>query len=274
MFWFYYAEFILLPLIFSAEVTAFALLYRHRNKRRNKHQIYLIAALCISEFNGIMTIVIIHIMLYKNVSLTLLSIFWVYLHLFVRFTYYSAMTLLTIDRFLVFYLNIRYLSKWPPEKLLKSIAFIYVTSLLIFICFACAVSLKLIDWMYFTNIMYMPYFIWDVIYIIQVIATYFYIYFKYKKHKELIEDQKLKVNNKEHFKLLTPTLLIVTFIIFYCIPDFVNIFYQFYYFDGNTLICNLLGISYRISWLIDPILYIYHCKLISKTTVRSRTEKS
>lgn len=120
-------------------------LYRHRNKKRNKHQICLKFALCISEFNGIITIVIIHIMLCKNVSLTLLSIFWVYLHLFVRLTYYSAMTLLTIDRFLVFYLNIRYLSKWPAERLLKSIAFIYIISLLIFICFACLISLNLLD---------------------------------------------------------------------------------------------------------------------------------
>ena len=119
----------------------------------------------------------------------------------------------------------------------------------------------------------MSYFIWDVVYIIQVMAIYFYIYFKYKKHKTLIEEQKLKLNNKEHFRLLTRTLLIVTFIIFYCIPDFVNIFYQFYYLDGDTLIYNILGISYRISWLIDPIIYIYHCKLFPKTNVRNRTEE-
>ena len=217
MSWFFYAEFILLPLIFTAEVAAFALLYRHRNKRRNKHQIYLIATLCVSEFNVVLTIAIIHIMVYKNVSLTLIGIFWFYLHLFVRLTYCSAMTLLTIDRFLVFYLNIRYLSKCPPERLLKPIVFIYVTSFLIFTCFAVMISLKLVDWLYFANLMYIPYFILDVIYIIQVMSTYFYIYFKYKKHKELAEDKKLKSNNKEHFKLLTPTLLIVTFIIFYCI---------------------------------------------------------
>ena len=243
--------------------------WRRRNKRRNKHQIYLIATLCISEFNGVLTIAIIHIMVYKNVSLTLIGIFWFYLHLFVRLTYYSAMTLLTIDRFLVFYLNIRYLSKWPPERLLKSIVFIYVTSLLIFTCFTVMISLKLVDWLYFANLMFMPYFILDVIYIIQVRSTYFYIYFKYKKHKELMEDKKLKSNNKEHFKLLTPTLLIVTFIIFYCIPDFVDIFYQFFDFDRNFIIYNVLGISYRISWLIDPIIYIYHCKLIPNITVRA-----
>ena len=97
MSWFFYAEFILLPLIFTAEVAAFALLYRHRNKRRNKHQIYLIATLCVSEFNVVLTIAIIHIVVYKNVSLTLIGIFWFYLHLFVRLTYCSAMTLLTID---------------------------------------------------------------------------------------------------------------------------------------------------------------------------------
>ena len=40
--------------------------------------------------------------------------------------------------------------------------------------------------------MFLPYFIWDILYIVQVVATYFDIFHKYKKHKKMNEGQKNK----------------------------------------------------------------------------------
>ena len=39
MIWFEYVESILLPLIIILEILALVLLYRHKNKKRNKHQL-------------------------------------------------------------------------------------------------------------------------------------------------------------------------------------------------------------------------------------------
>ena len=77
------------------------------------------------------------------------------------------MTILTIDRFLVFYLNMRYPISWPPEKLLKYLVFIYVISFFIWGCFVRFIVFKRIEWIQVYQIMFIPYFIWDMIYIIQ-----------------------------------------------------------------------------------------------------------
>ena len=118
--------------------------------------------------------------------------------------------MLTIDRLLVFHLNMTYLILWPSERLLKSLKVVYLISFLSYISIVFLFFLKPIDWDYIPNIMFTGYFIWDVIYIIQVIATYCYIFIKYKKRKELINRYKAQPNIRDHLKLPTPTVLIVT----------------------------------------------------------------
>ena len=207
--WFLYVEFILLTLDLVVQIAAIGLLYRDRNKKRNKHQIYIISSLCLIELNGTLTAIIKSIT-YRKVSPLTEHILWFYLHSFVRLTYHSTMTLLTIDRFLVFHLNLRYLILWPSERLLKSIKVVYLISFLSYISIVCLFVLKPIDWDHISNIMFTGYFVWDVIYIIQVIGTYCYIFIKYKKHKELVKHYKTQPNNRDHLRLLIPTFLIVT----------------------------------------------------------------
>ena len=96
--WFLYVEFILLTLDLVVQIAAIALLYRDRNKKRNKHQIYIISSLCLIELNGTLTAIIKSIT-YRKVSPLTEHILWFYLHSFVRLTYHSTMTLLTIDSF-------------------------------------------------------------------------------------------------------------------------------------------------------------------------------
>lgn len=260
MTWFLYVECALLPLIIILEILALALLYWHKNKRRNKHQIYIIAALCMSELNSVLAFIVNHIIKYSRFSPIVVGTYSLFFILFIRFTYHSTMTILTIDRFLVFYLNIRYLTIWPPQRLLKLLVFIHVISFSIYICFVCLISLRVIEWKHLTEILFIPYFVWDVIYIVLVAATYFYIFCVYKKHKKQVKH--FKANNKEHFKLLIPTLLIVTFTTFVCIPDFINIFTYFQFLQGKVLMFHKLAVFYQIGWLIDPLIYIYDSKLL------------
>ena len=108
MMWLFYMEFVLLTLNAVVQITAITLIYRRRNNKRNKHQIYIISSLCLTELNGTLVTVIM-LILDKKASPLINHTVWFYYHWFVRLTYHSSMTLLTIDRFLVFHLNLRYL---------------------------------------------------------------------------------------------------------------------------------------------------------------------
>ena len=101
MTWFIYIECVLLPLTIVLEILALALLYRHKNKKRNKHQLYIIACLCTSELNGALALIVNHIIKYSRVSPTVVGTYSLVFVLFIKFTHYSTMTILTIDRFLV-----------------------------------------------------------------------------------------------------------------------------------------------------------------------------
>ena len=131
--WFGFVESALLPTIIIVEIIAIAMLYKNGKKKKNKHQIYIISALCICELNNALTIIAFYGLRYGRISKTIIGICFFYLICFCRLTYYSIMTLLAIDRFLVFYLSMRYLSKWPPKRLINVLVLIHVISFLIYI---------------------------------------------------------------------------------------------------------------------------------------------
>ena len=226
----------------------------------NKNQAYIISSLCLTELNGTLTVIIMSIP-NTRVSQLIEHILWFYIHLFVRLTYHSTMALLTIDRFLVFHLNLRYLILWPSERLLKTLKVVYLISFLNYISIACLFFLKPIDWDHISNIMFIGYFIWDVIYIIQAVGTYCYIFIEYKKQKGLVKHYKAQPSNRDNLRLLIPNLIIVTHIIFFCIPDFVTGPFQFGIVDLNESSFRKIAIAYKILWLADPIISIYNFKL-------------
>ena len=252
-----------LALTAVVQIAAIVLIYRHRNKKRNKHQINIISSLCLIKLNGTLVTAIM-VIIYRKVSPLISHATWFYVHFFVRLTYHSTMTVLTIDRFLEFHLNMRYLTLWPHERLLKSLKVIFLISFLTYFTTVCLFFIKPIDWDYVSNVMFTGYFIWDVIYVIQVVATYIYIFIKYKKHKKLVKRLKVQSNTRQHFKLLIPTLVVVTFIIFFCIPDFLTVIFQSGNVIHNGLVFQLLSKAYKISWLADPVIFICSYKLLRK----------
>ena len=258
--WFIYFECVILPLLVVVHVVALCLLYHRRNKIGCKHQMYIVTSLCICELNGILMVIVYDIALHKNVSSTVIGICFCYLILFVRLTHYATMTVLTIDRFLVFHLNMRYFILWPPKRLLKSLLLICFISFAIYISCTCLIVLDIIDWVKLADRAYLPFLIWDIIYIGIAVATYLYIFHIYKKHLKFNKDQLFRRNKSEHFMLRIPTLLIVTFILFMCVPDFLNASVHFKLLDGNGQIFYIAGIFYRFAWLADPVVYIYSWK--------------
>ena len=95
-------------MIIVAEIVALAVSNQQKSRVRNKQQMYLITALCLSELNGAFTSIVIHVIDGKVPPIGIV-IMWFYIHTFFRLTRYSTMALLTLDRFLVFRLNIKYI---------------------------------------------------------------------------------------------------------------------------------------------------------------------
>ena len=254
---------------FVVQITAIALLYQRKNNKRNKHQTYIISSLCITELNGTLVTVIM-LITYRKASPLINHIIWFYFHWFVRLAYHSNMTLLTIDWILVFHLNMKYLIVSSPERLLKSLKVVFLISLLTYFSIACLFFIKPIDWYYVSNVMFIAYFIWDIIYIVQVIATYIYIFIKYKKHRELLKRLKTQSNTRQQL-LLIPTLLMVTLIIFFSMPDFVTVIFG--NVIPNGLEFQILAKAYKISGLADPLIFICNCKLLKKNKPSPKISK-
>ena len=63
------------------------------------------------------------------------------------------------------------------------------------------------------------------------------------------KDQHFPTINSEHFRLGIPTLLIVAFILFMCVPDLLNASVHFKLLKGNKQIFYITGIFYRSAWL-------------------------
>ena len=76
------------------------------------------------------------------------------------------------------------------------------------------------------------------------------------------------------FQLLVPPLIIVTFILFSCVPNLLNSFHQFYSVEVKVRISYVLGVFYRIGLLVDPITYIYYWKLFPKKTNHNQFVKN
>ena len=100
--------------------------------------------------------------------------------------------------------------------------------------------------------------------LIQVTATYWYIFIKYKKRKERVKCYKTQPSNSDHFRLLIPAFLILSYIIFLCIPDFVIGNFQFGNVSFSESYFRIVTTAYKNPLPAEPIICIYNCKLSKK----------
>ena len=108
---------------FLIHVYALFFLKQHKDNLRSKNQRNIIAALCGCELSGALLYGVFYICkLY--VSEIILEVIFCFKIIYFSPIYYFIMYLLTIDRFLVFYLNIRYNVCVTSTKLIKLISII------------------------------------------------------------------------------------------------------------------------------------------------------
>ena len=219
MSWVEIIQYILLSAVVIVNSLALFLLKRGAHSYRHTNQINIITALCIYELVGGLISISFYIIKYNVTNMTskLLDVTHCFTDIYITFNYYFIMTLLTIDRFLVFYLSMKYHYYLPPKKIIR---LMLVVSMALFGCTIISAILIVqnkMDRLYYWNMLYLLYVIIDILYILLVMSVYIYIFSVYKRQKKIRKN--LIRDNNDSFKLLIPSLLIVTFVIFSIIPD-------------------------------------------------------
>ena len=240
--------------------------------------------MCICEITGAIFGIICILVGQYSVSRILSTILDSFGYILFIINYHFIMRLLTIDRFLAFYLNITYRVSLPPAKVLKLIKIVVSVSVIPTITFAVLIYLGEVILERLGSISFVSYLTFDAIYILTAIATYTYMLKVYKRQLKMRRNSQCTVY-KENFNHLIRSLLIITFIIFAIIPDFYNMTRIYKIIDSHDTIADVASIFYRVRRMIDPLIYIffsdcqnisqnYQTKRYSTSTIRSTSSSS
>ena len=271
MHWFNIVDFSLLSAIVFIQIVALFFLLRSERKRGNRNQRAIITALCACELAGA-SFTITSYLFEFYVSLLATDIILCFENIFTMLNYYFIMILLTIDRLLVFYLNIRYASRFNFKKLLKLIFSAVTVSFVTTVTILILIALRKRTWQQFESVIYIMFLSFDIPYILLAIVTYSYIFIVYRRHLKLKKNIQGS-NNKEHFKLLVPSLIIGTSLIFFILPDVLNVTYKYnLIIYSNDLVTYVATILYRIGWIVDPLIYIFYSNCKRKRKKHEETE--
>lgn len=193
--WNYIIEYTLHSLIIVVHIVALIFLGRSRCSNRYKNQMIIINCLCICELTG--TAFFISYRIFECfISLLLANIIPCFTLVFAVSIYYFIMVLLTLDRFLVFYLKFRYHFYFSPSKILKLILAIASVSFLISTVLAILTSMKIITWLQVHNKIFLVYLVFNAGYIFLVIGTYSYIFKVYRNQRKFRKTTK-STNTKQ-----------------------------------------------------------------------------
>ena len=181
--------------------------------------------------------------------------------MYIFLVYVFIMFLITIDRFLEIYLNIKYRILWSPKKTMFILLFGVILSFFALIPSYVNGQPKT----YSFTITYMfP--VTEAIFVIVASSIYFYITKQVLRHrkKTLRLRKQLQANNRishqrethNRFKLFVPTLIIATFILFMVGSNILSLCGHLQQLNTEAIAFILIPIGY----IVDPIIYIFNLK--------------
>lgn len=181
--------------------------------------------------------------------------------------YIFVMTLITIDRFMDIYLNIKYDIHWYAKSTKIALTAAFVVSLLSGIP---AVIVGLEDpCKVFKFLSLYVYPVLEGIFVVIALFTYFYIIKQVQKHKKISRkiEKQLRENHiipfqkpsRNRFRIYVPTLIIITFILFTIGPNVIKFFY-FLNIIQNHYISHIAYLLIPVGFIADPLIYILNLK--------------
>ena len=138
MTWFLILDYVLCPVASFLLILVLIILYRRKQVSRNRNQIFVLIGLCHTESAfAIFSI----LSMFQLLPPRLVIILEIYLSIL----YYSFMIFLTSDRFLVFYLNMKYPLFCTQKRLLKIIFSVVAFPMILVLILALAIQFELIN---------------------------------------------------------------------------------------------------------------------------------
>lgn len=193
--WYVIVDYALLLGIIVIHTVALVFLRRSRYSIRYKNQVIILTALCICELTGAALLIAVGVF-EQYVSLLVADIIFCFTEIFTLFNYYFIMGLLTIDRFLAFYLNLKYQFHFSPSKALKLLVIATLVCLLITVMVAALVSKQIIMRSQLHNSLFFFYVSFDAVYIFLAIGAYSFIFRVYRRQLKFQKDSQ-RVRNKD-----------------------------------------------------------------------------
>lgn len=264
--WLLLSAIILDLVVIFVHVIAIRMLISVKTSNVRGSQKLLLLVLCVTE----LTFSILDI---NNKGLHLLEyteyryIWWMFSISSAVIMYMFVMTLITIDRFMDIYLNIKYDIHWYAKRTKIALTAAFVVSLLSGIP---AVIVGLEDpCKVFKFLSLYVYPVLEGIFVVIALFTYFYIIKQVQKHKKIsrkIENQ-LRENHiipfqkpsRNRFRIYVPTLIIITFILFTIGPNVIKFFY-FLNIIQNHYISHIAYLLIPVGFIADPLIYILNLK--------------
>ena len=264
--WLLLSAIILDLVVIFVHVIAIRMLISVKTNKVRGSQKLLLLVLCVTE----LTFSILDI---NNKGLHLLEyteyryIWWMFSISSAVIMYMFVMTLITIDRFMDIYLNIKYDIHWYAKSTKIALTAAFVVSLLSGIP---AVIVGLEDpCKVFKFLSLYVYPVLEGIFVVIALFTYFYIIKQVQKHKKISRkiEKQLRENHiipfqkpsRNRFRIYVPTLIIITFILFTIGPNVIKFFY-FLNIIQNHYISHIAYLLIPVGFIADPLIYILNLK--------------
>ena len=246
-------------LVMFTHILALVLLFRVKQNNVQGSQKILLIALCMTELTFVVvnfTEELCYILKFQKAANAL----YVFLVASVSTMYVLIMFLITVDRFLVIYLNIKYDILWSPKKTIIVLSVLLIASSLL-LAPSYVIGLKKVETI--GTLYIIP--ILEAIFIISASVIYFYIFKQILRNRRNMKQlqQQLKVNIKtvyraerhNQFKLLLPTMIIVTFVFFIVGANIVFLIVQFK--DLKPSLKKISMVLVPIGFMADSLIYIF-----------------
>ena len=257
--------------VMFTHITALAVLFCVKRNNVQGSQKILLIALCMTELTFVVvnfTGELCYIMKLQKAANAL----YIFLFASVSKMYILIMFLITVDRFLVIYLNIKYDVLWSPKKTMI-VLFVLIVFSALSLAPTYLIGLKKaerIGSLYVSPIL-------EAIFIISASAIYFYIIKKVlrnrKKMKQLQKQLKVNIRTVYHaerhnrFKMFVPTMIIITFVFFTVGANLVCLVAQIK--DAKSNLRKISMILFPIGFIADSLIYIFNLQSVRSNLRRT-----
>ena len=244
----------------------FCLIYKIKHKQKfKKIQRFYLLNLCFAEFSiSFLQPIILLFREYisEDVSFYLFCHIGGGLALLLFLTY----LMLTLDRFLMAYLNIRYAIVMKIKVIHRIYYGIYIASVLLTLTLCLlnrrgTLMLELFLYVWTPN---------NTLILVISIVTYLYIGIYSRKNRSI----RNSTRPADRFSIALPSLLVTSFIIFHVLPCLVVTYFIITEFKIRQLLYTISMVSYIIALTTDALLFIFSTKTVMKVICRRESRKT